>query len=592
MSTHSPSRMKSEKIIVALLVAICLVSTIAIGIPKTTAKDKSSKEPKFRKSDNPILNLPVDEENWIPIVPPDPIGRPLDEDAEKESELVIYDVKTKKTKKILKDLTKSDKTKVKIPGSQGSLPSELVPESVNPPDNRVRITPTTDYPWRTICKLWMYFPSSGWAMGSGFIIDNYHVLTAGHCVYDPTLDEWATFIEVIPALDGGYGPFYHALATNWVVNSNWYNNGWYTDDFAIITLDRNVGAFTGWMGLDYADPSDSIYTGVLNTAGYPGDLDGGGNMYFDSDLGAGADLYNHWYYMDTYGGQSGSAVWYYNGSERYVLSVHAYGNYPPLWPNSNMGTRLREYWFSFIDGVRGGDTPPTDYANLIDDGQAWSGFSPTPVVPGVTSFSVWSDIRNIGTAASGIFQVSYYASIDTEITTTDYLIGVDEVPSITPFTWTDSDWSGTFPNIPAGTYYVGWIIDSTYVVTEPLDAGEDNNVAYKDSYQLTVESIVSINIEPGNIGFGSISTGESGTDTITVTTTGNTVALITATLVDELPEGFYSDNLELDSSPVTGWSIPNLALDTPTTVALDLYIPLGTEAGSKTANLIFWAQIP
>ena len=478
--------MKDEKIIVALLVAICLISTIAIGTPKTTAKNESSKEPKFRRSDNPILHLPVDEEKWLPIVPPEPVGRPLDEDAEQDIELLIYDVKTKKTKKILKNFTKSDKTTLKLPGSQGSLPSELVPESVFPPDNRVLISPTTDYPWRTICKLWMYFPSSGWSMGSGFIIDNYHVLTAGHCVYDPALAEWATFIEVIPALDGGYSPFYHAWTTRWVVNSYWFDYGWSTDDFAILTLDRNVGAFIGWMGLEYADPSNSIYTGILNTAGYPGDLDGGWNMYFDSDLGAGADEYNHWYYMDTYGGQSGSPVWYYDGTYRYVLSIHTYGTGWPLYPNSNMGNRLSEYWFSFINDVREGDTPPIDYANLIDDGQLWSGFEPTTVVPGETSFGVWSDMRNIGTAASGVFYVSYYASIDAEITDSDYLIRVDEVPSITPFTWVDSDWSGTFPNIPAGTYYVGWIIDSTDIVPEPLDNGEDNNVAYKDSYQLTV----------------------------------------------------------------------------------------------------------
>jgi len=258
-----------------------------------------------------------------------------------------------------------------------------------------------------------------------------------------------------------------------------------------------------------------------------------------------------------------------------------------------MGTRLNEYWIDFIDDVRVGDTPPTDYANLIDDGQDWSGFNPPTVVPGVTPFSVWSDIVNIGTAESGIFQVSYYASTDTEITASDHLISTVSIPSIPPFYYLDSDWSGTFPiDIPSGTYWVGWIIDSTYVVPEPLDYGEDNNIAYKDSYQLTVESVVSINIDPSDVDFGTIYKGSSGTDTITITTTGNTAALITANLVEELPEDFYSDNLELNSSPVTGWSIQSLAPNTPTPVVLDLNIPLGTETGLKTANLIFWAEIP
>ena len=459
MRTQSSSRVKKKKITIALLVAICLVSAFVMVIPVTIAKNDSLKEPKFRRSDNPILHMPVDEEKWLPIIPPEPVGRPLDEDAEKDIEILIYNVKTKKTKKILKNFTKSDKTTLKLPGSKGSLPSELVPESVIPPDDRVRITPTTDYPWRTICKLWMYFPSSGWFMGSGFIIDNNHVLTAGHCAYDPDLDEWATSIEVIPALDGGYGPFYHAWATRWVVNSYWYDYGSYQDDFAILTLDRNVGAFTGWMGLEYADPSNSIYTGILDTAGYPGDLDIGWNMYFDSDLGAGADEFNHWYYMDTAGGQSGSPVWYIDGTSRNVLSVHAYGAGWPLYPNSNMGTRLSEYWFGLIDYVREGDTPPIDYANLIDDGPAYSGFTPFTVYQDITYFSVWSSERNIGTANTGGYNVSYYASVDSDITTSDYLIGKEYADDLSPFTYHDSNCSGVFPsNIPTGTYWVGWII--------------------------------------------------------------------------------------------------------------------------------------
>ena len=584
--------MKNEKIIVAILVAICLISTIALWIPNTIAKNDSAKEPKFRKSDNPILNLTIDEETWLPIVPPEP-SEPLSvREEEQDMEFFIYDVKTKKVKNITNP--KKD-SMLEFPENQGLLPSELVPESTFPPDDRVRITPTTGYPWRTLCKLFMYFPSSGWFIGSGFIIDDYHVLTAGHCVYDPGSNEWATVIEVIPALDGGYGPFYHAWATNWVVNSDWYNNGWYTDDFAILTLDRNVGVFTGWMGLEYADPSNSIYTDILNTAGYPGDLDGGWNMYFDSDLGAGADLYNHWYYMDTYGGQSGSPVWYFDDTSHWVLSIHAYGKYPPYWPDSNMGTRLSEYWFNFIDDVRVGDTPPIDYANLIDDGQDWSGFSPTPVVPGVTTFSVWSDIRNIGTAASGGFQVSYYASIDTTITASDHLIGTISMPSIPPFTYDDSDWSGTFPIIPAGTYYVGWIIDSTGVVPEPLDGGEGNNVAYKDSYQLTVESVVSINVDPSDVDFGTIYEGSSGTDTITITNLGNTAALITATLSGEVPIDFYTDNLKmLEVGPgyvyVEEWNLvlPSAYVES---VSLELTIPYPCPAGIKTANLILWAEI-
>jgi len=590
LRTYSSSRLKNEKIIVVLLVAICLISATAIGIPKTIAKNESN--PGLRKSDNPIMYLPKDKEKWLPIVPPAPVERPLDEDTEQFIEILVYDVNTKKTKKILKDITKSDKTTLKMPGYQGLLPSDLVPESVILPDDRVRITPTTGYPWRSIVKLRMTFPSGNY-MGSGFIFGESHVLTAGHCVYSYARGEWATSIEVIPAYDGGYMPFSNAMATDWAVSTLWYENGWSSEDFAILTLDRNIGGYTGWMGLYTALPTDPIYTSILNTAGYPGDLDGGLNMYFDSDSGAGADEYNHWYYMDTYGGQSGSAVWSYDGTTHYVLTVHAYGTGWPSYPDSNAGTRLSEYWFSIIDAVLLEGTP-TDYANLIDEGQAWSGFSPTPVMPGVSDFSVWSGTRNIGTIASGDFSVSYYASSDQTISDSDYLIGTVSVSSIEPYWYSDSEWTGTFPiDIPGGTYWLGWIIDSNNDVLEDLYDGETDNIAYKYSDQLMVESIVvSINVDPNDIGFGPINKGETGTETVTITTTGNTVAVITATLSGELPVDFYSDNLELDSFPIAGWSILSLAPDTPTLVFLDLYIPPGTAAGSVTANLIFWAEIP
>ena len=57
--------------------------------------------------------------------------------------------------------------------------------------------------------------------------------------------------------------------------------------------------------------------------------------------------------------------------------------------------------------------------------------------------------------------------------------------SISGGSWADCDWNGTFPNIPEGTYYVGWIIDATGAVSE---TDESNNTAYKEGYTLTVVS--------------------------------------------------------------------------------------------------------
>ncbi len=151
-------------------------------------------------------------------------------------------------------------------------------------DDRVRVTPTTSDPWRSIVKLYFSHPFGPGGMCSGAMLDLFHVLTAGHCVYlhDEAgwpYDAWATSVQVIPAMDGGAGPYGVARVTamrtytQWIVAADWRH------DWAVLTLDSCIGAQTGWMDRTWADPSSSIYTGALSTAGYPGDLDSGLNMY-------------------------------------------------------------------------------------------------------------------------------------------------------------------------------------------------------------------------------------------------------------------------------------------------------------------------
>jgi len=242
----------------------------------------------------------------------------------------------------------------------------------------------------------------------------------------------------------------------------------------VVTLDRNVGAYTGWMGRWTGDTSHGWYTGTLNVAGYPGDLDGGERMYYDSDSGFLATEYNHWYFMDTAGGMSGGPVWVYSGGNRYIVTIHAYGN---DGSGSNHGTRLNQDKYDRITTWLGEDTPPTDSADLVDDGTLYSGFTPSNVTRGVSTFSAWNDTRNIGTAASGGFDVDFYASTNTIISTGDHFIGRTTAGSIAAFDVDDISWSGTIPaSVPAGTYYVGWILDADGEVSE-FDESNNTGVA-------------------------------------------------------------------------------------------------------------------
>ncbi len=130
--------------------------------------------------------------------------------------------------------------------------------------------------------------------------------------------------------------------------------------------------------------------------------------------------------------------------------------------------------------------PPPSYPDLYDVAEFQRYFSPTTISAG-QSFTVRTELKNGSlSVASGGFWVDFYASTNTTITTSDYFIGDAYVSGITPNDLAIAEWTGSFPSgIPDGTYWVGWIIDSTYIVTE---SNEANNTAYKTSYQLIVDS--------------------------------------------------------------------------------------------------------
>ena len=370
---------------------------------------------------------------------------------------------------------------------EGSRPSQVEPyegllaeagihpEDVIGADGRTRVYNNDVFPWRTVVKLYITAADSSTWIGSGWIVDNFHVITAGHCVFLHDHGGWASSIEVIPGMEGSTYPYGNAWGVYYRSYTGWTSSEMPEHDWAMITLDRNVGAYTGWMGRQTASSSSSIYTGVMNVAGYPGDLDSGIYMYTDSDNGDGATSYNHFYWADTAGGMSGGPVWRFDGVNRYIMTVHAYGR---GGTDSNYGTRLNNDKYDRIFDWLSADTAPTDKPDMRDRGSAFSSRTPSTVTATVTSFSVNCDVENIGTASSGGFYVHFYASTNNYISTSDYLIGYTYVSSISAFNYADVSWSGTFPEIPAGQYYVGWLIDQADTRDE---FDESNNQAYISS---------------------------------------------------------------------------------------------------------------
>ncbi|MFX1508425.1 MAG: CARDB domain-containing protein, partial [Promethearchaeota archaeon] len=355
---------------------------------------------------------------------------------------------------------------------------------VFPPDDRSRVVTTSNYPWRTICKLYSTAADDTHWIGSGAIIDEFHLLTCGHVVYIHDHGGWVDELEIVPGMDSSNRPYGRAFATNYRSYTGWTQSNMSEHDWAVVTLDRSIGDFTGWMGRVTAPSTDPIYTGTVYTAGYPGDLNNGEVMYQTSDNGEDADAYNHWYWLDSAGGQSGSPVWYVDGGSRYIMTIHAYEYEGGVY--ANFGTRINSDKFDQIDTWLSQDSssPPNDKAELLDRG-VYSGISKSELVSGQTPFTIYCDVKNEGTLTATSFSVSFYASEDLMISTfNDHLIGSSYITNLAPFEYKTADWSGIFPSeIPVGDYYVGWIIDGDNEIAE---FDETNNIVSNSNLLVSV----------------------------------------------------------------------------------------------------------
>jgi glutamyl endopeptidase len=217
------------------------------------------------------------------------------------------------------------------------------PESIIGADGRTRVNPTTAFPYRAIAYLVVTFPHSSGSC-TGWFIGPRTVITAGHCVYDTSLNEWATSIKVYPGRNGASAPYgvttsHHLYSvTGWTVNeSSNYDYG------AIMTNDTK-GNTVGWFG--YRWQSSNSFPGNFTVSGYPGDKPAGQQWKMSGPI-TNVGAFRFWYNIDTFGGQSGSPFFqWWTGSGctsscYYGVGIHTYGT--SVAPNfGNSATRIRQ----------------------------------------------------------------------------------------------------------------------------------------------------------------------------------------------------------------------------------------------------------
>lgn len=368
--------------------------------------------------------------------------------------------------------------------------------------------------------------------GSGFtgaLISPFHILTVAHGLYNKNtgfID--SDTIKVSLGQDGTERYYGTANAvsykyfTGYTNDSNWKleDGTWkpqsFNDDMAIITLDRNIGNFTGSFGYKYNTDDNYFKNSIVNTAGYPSDLaedwSWNDNKVADVDLYLNSDPITEVsdeifrYKLDIAGGQSGSPVWQYypDTGKRQIVGVHSFGS-----TSSNGASRITKGKFDVIkstveeqtrtqkpidkpDFVDYDDWFGTDFAYFRNNttGSSRDDLSKSILDVAVgDSITFNSIVRNNGTARvdNGLYlteprvNVSFYASTNDFISSFDHKLGDVSISTIDPFDWSNATLNTAFPNIPEGDYHIGYTFGS---ITSEFDT--TNNTGIIDGSKIRV----------------------------------------------------------------------------------------------------------
>lgn len=163
-------------------------------------------------------------------------------------------------------------------------------------------------------------------------------------------------------------------------------------------------------------------------------------------------------------------------------------------------------WYITVGGISWADENPTvsinlsangtaqatfksvSLPNLVDGGLAYRDIHPQVVNRGGTvnvSFRLQNTGSRTAADSTGHIPVRYYASRDTHISSSDIVLGNANSWSLPARQYRDITVPVPIPHhVPAGSYYIGWIIDPDNDIQE---SNEQDNTAYKHGKMLQVQ---------------------------------------------------------------------------------------------------------
>jgi len=176
-------------------------------------------------------------------------------------------------------------------------------------------------------------------VGTGWLIDNRTVITAGHCVYLHNEGGWAQEILVMPGRNGTGVPVRRTSSGLFSVRG-WIRDKQPASDYGAIRLSE---PFSDHGSLGYTVASNSELSSYnCHVVGYPSDKNGTmwGHVRRLKQVNPRTIVYD----IDTYGGNSGSPVFVVLGNRVFAVGIHNYGD-----RSGNSGTRITDTVFDNME---------------------------------------------------------------------------------------------------------------------------------------------------------------------------------------------------------------------------------------------------